>query len=59
VEVGSGELYGGGSGAGLDGVFNFQSKVLSAKCMGLFVVSSFFMTLSVICISTADNGMKL
>jgi hypothetical protein len=59
VEVGSGELYGGGSGAGLDGVFSFQSKVLSAKYMGRFVISPFYRALYVFCTSMADNGMKL
>jgi hypothetical protein len=59
IEVGSGELYGGGSGAGLDRVFSSQSKVLSAKCMGRFVFFYFFMTLSIICTSTAFNGKML
>jgi hypothetical protein len=59
VEVGSGELYGGGFGAGLDGVFSFQSKVLSAKCMGRLVIFPFSRALYVICTSTADYGMKL
>jgi hypothetical protein len=48
VEVGSGELYGGGSGPGLDGVFSFQSKVLVQNVMGRFVILFFFRTLSVI-----------
>jgi hypothetical protein len=55
VEVGSGELYGGGSGAGPDGVFSYQSKVLSAKCTGRFIISPLFRALYVICTSSADK----
>jgi hypothetical protein len=59
MEVGSGKLYGGGSGAGLDRVFTSQSKVLCAKCVGRIVISYFSWTLFVICITTADNEKML
>lgn len=59
MEVGSGELFGGGTGAGLDRVFTFQSKVLCAKCVGRFVISYFSWTLFVICTTTADNEKML
>jgi hypothetical protein len=59
VEVSSGELYGSGSGAGLDHVFYYPSKVFSAKCLGRFVISPFFRALYVICNATADIAMKL
>jgi hypothetical protein len=58
MEVGSGDLDGGGSGAGLDRVSFFQYKVLSAKCLGGFVISLFFRTLYVICTATADMSTK-
>jgi hypothetical protein len=59
MEVGSDELFGGGSGAGLDRVFTFQSKVLCAKCVDRFIIFYFFWTLFVICTSTAANGKLL
>jgi hypothetical protein len=55
MEIGSGEFVGGGFGAGLDHVFSRRSKGFSAKSLGPFVISLFFMTLWCNCNSTVDN----
>jgi hypothetical protein len=59
MEVDSGDLDDGGSGAGLDRVSLFLSKVLSAKCLGRFVIFLFLTTLYVICTATAEMSTKL
>jgi hypothetical protein len=59
MKVGSGDLDGGGSGAGLDRVSFFHSKVLSAKCLGRSKIFFFLRTLYVICTATAEMSTKL
>jgi hypothetical protein len=59
MEVDFGDLDGGGSGAGLDRVSFLLFKVLSAKCLGRFVIFLFLRTLSVICTATAEMSKKL